>query len=159
MSTRTTEESKEKETVVDFNGAREKRLTEKRRKTERIFFKQLLEIYSVTGDSSMRPIEIVDVSEDGMSFQIPFKEEAPWPTETDEVPLRVYFSRDTYIPVRVKIQNSRPAIEEGVRYIRYGCTVDKQTATYETYLQFVKFLKLYAENAYKDTGGETLFYL
>lgn len=157
MSTKTVDESNE--TVVDFNGAREKRLSEKRRKTERIFFKQLLEIYSVAGDSHLRAIEIVDVSEEGMSFQVPFKEEDPWPKNAEEVPLRVYFSRDTYIPIRVKVQNSRPAIEEGVRYIRYGCTVDKEMTSYETYLQFVKFLKLYAENAYRDNGGETLFYL
>ena len=145
--------------IVDFNEVRAQKLEEKRRKTERIFFKHLLAVYSVAGNASMFPIELIDVSEEGCSFQVPFNPDKPWPNDANEVPLRLYFSQDTYLEVRVQIQNSRPSIENNARYTRFGCTVDKDTAAYSAYQQFVRFLKLYSEHAHKDKGDVTVFYL
>lgn len=145
--------------VVDFNEIRAQKMEEKRRKTERIFFHQLLSVYSVVANGTMFPIELVDVSEDGCSFQVPFDPNKPWPTTTDEIPLRFYFSQDTYLEVRVKIQNSRPAIENNARYTRFGCTVDQSMSAYPAYQQFVRFLKLYSEHAHKDRGDVSVFYL
>ncbi|MGK5087801.1 PilZ domain-containing protein [Bdellovibrionota bacterium FG-2] len=145
--------------VIDFGEVRTKRLEEKRRKTERIFFKHLLNVYSVIGNGVIQPIEICDISEEGCSFQVPFNSNSPWPTTTDNVPLRLYFSQDTYLEVFVTIQNSRPAIENNARYMRYGCSVHQTTASYAAYQQFVKFLKLYAEQSHKDLGDATVFYL
>jgi hypothetical protein len=147
------------ERVVDFNEVRAQRLEEKRRKTERIFFKSLLSVYSVVGEHAMRPIELIDVSEDGCSFQIPFDPDRPWPNDMSEIPLRMYFSQDTYLEICVKIQNSRPCIESGARYVRFGCAVDATMKSYPAYQQFVKFLKLYSEHAHKDMGDVTIFYL
>ncbi|MEK6578440.1 MAG: PilZ domain-containing protein [Bdellovibrionota bacterium] len=145
--------------VVDFNEARAQKLEEKRRKTERIFFKHLLSVYSVADHSKLMPIELVDVSEEGCSFQVPFNAEHPWPKDNSDIPLRLYFSQDTYMEVRAKIQNSRPSIEEGARFVRFGCSIDKTISSYPVYLQFVRFLKLYSEHAHKDQGNGTLFYI
>jgi hypothetical protein len=146
--------------VIDFNEARAQKLEEKRRKNERIFFKNLLSVYSVMSDNkSMFPIELIDVSEDGVAFQIPFNADKPWPNSTEEIPVRLYFSQDTYLEVIAKIANARPSIENGARYTRYGCTVDKTTSTYAAFLQFVKFLKMYAEHSHKDMGDISVFYL
>jgi len=152
-------EQEEGSEVIDFNQKRAQRLDEKRRKTERIFFKQMLGIYCVTDNSELKSVELMDVSEDGLSFQVPFDSANPWPKNTGEIPLRLYFSQDTYLPVTLKIQNSRHHIEESTRYIRYGCAVDKSISSYEAYKQFVKFVSFYAEHAHKDTGKVTLFYL
>lgn len=150
----------ENDRVIDFSEARALKLEEKRRKTERIFFRQLIGIYTVTGtDGKMRPIEIVDVSESGLSFQVPFNPEDPWPRGMDEVPLRLYFSQDTYLPLHLKIQNSRPCIDDGKRYVRYGCVVDPNTSTFDAYRKFVSFLETYAEHSHKDTNGVSVFYL
>lgn len=151
--------SADKKTVVDFSEVRAQKLEEKRRKAERIFFKQILGIYCVVDNEEIRPLEVIDVSEEGCSFQIPFTAENPWPRETKDLPLRLYFSQDTYLPINVTIQNSRPAIENGVRYIRYGCKVDQSTQSFEAYQQFIRFLRLYAEHAHKDNGRVTFFYL
>ena len=145
--------------VVDFTEARAQKMDEKRRKTERIFFRHLLGVYCVTGSDQMRPIELVEVSEEGCSFQTPFDAKNPWPNDSTDIPLRLYFSQDTYIPVVVKVQNSRPSIENGARYTRYGCMVDKSMSSYPAYQQFVKFLKLYSEHAHKDMGDVSVFYL
>lgn len=149
----------EKPQVIDFSEARAQRMDEKRRKTERIFFKHLLGIYCVTESTELKQVELMDVSEEGCSFQVPFDANNPWPRSATEINLRLYFSQDTYIPVVLKVQNSRPCIEEGVRYQRYGCLVDQSVTSYEAYRQFVRFLSLYSEHAHKDTGKVTLFYL
>ena len=146
--------------IIDFSEVRAQKLEEKRRKNERIFFKHLLSVYTVMSDSkSMFPIELIDVSEDGCAFQVPFNADKPWPTNSDTIPIRLYFSQDTYLEVIAKIANARPSIENGTRYTRYGCTVDKATATYAAFIQFVKFLKLYSEHAHKDMGDVSVFYL
>mgnify|MGYP001586672425 CR=1 FL=1 len=150
--------NKKNEHIVDFNEVRAQKLEEKRRKTERIFFQNLLNVYCVTGNSEIRQIELVDVSDEGCSFQVPHDSNHPWPT-TDELLIRLYFSQDTYLPINLKIQNSRACIEKGKRYTRYGCLVDKTLTSYQTYMQFVRFLKLYAEHAHKDKGDVTVFYL
>jgi hypothetical protein len=145
--------------VIDFNEVRAQKLEEKRRKTERIFYKHLLSVYSVVGNRTMCPVELIDVSEEGCSFQTPFNPDKPWPTDSKEIPIRLYFSQDTYLEIFVTIQNSRAAIEENARYLRYGCTVDKTSASYTAYQQFVRFLKLYSAQAHKDMGDTTVFYI
>ena len=145
--------------VVDFNEVRAHKMEEKRRKTERIFFKHLLSVYSVVGDKTMLPIELIDVSEDGLAFQVPFNPDKPWPATSKDIPLRFYFSQDTYLEVLATIENSRPAIENNARYVRFGCSVDQDTSSYSAYAQFVRFMRLYAEQAHKDMGDVTVFYL
>lgn len=146
--------------VVDFQQVREQRLEEKRRKAERIFFKSLLSVYCIVGQHKMRPIELIDVSEDGCSFQVPFDARDPWPgSEQEELPIRMYFSQDTYIPLHLRIVNRKHSIENGQRYFRFGCQVDRDTSSYAAYEQFVRFLKLYSEAAHKDMGDVTVFYL
>ena len=149
--------------VIDFAEVREKKLEEKRRTNERVFFKNMLGMYCVVGQENqvqrMRKIEIIDVSEKGLSFQVTFDPSDPWPSSDKDMPIRMYFSQDSYLPLHLKIQNSRPGIENGVRVIRYGCTVDTGVTTYECYQQFVRFLKLYAEHSHQDTGSITHFYV
>lgn len=145
--------------VVDFSEARAHKLEEKRRTTERIFFKHLLSVYSVVGGGKMCPIEFIDVSEDGCSFQLPFDPERRWPKDSTNLPLRIYFSQDTYLEISVDIENSRPSIENNQRYVRYGCSVDRSTQSYAAYLEFVRFLRMYSEHAHKDMGDASVFYL
>ena len=145
--------------VIDFSEVRAQKLEEKRRTTERIFFKHLLSVYSVVGNGTMCAIEVVEVSEEGCSFQVPYDPEKPWPTTSDEIPLRLYFSQDTYLEVHVKIQNSRPAISGHNRFVRFGCSVEKSSASYAAYQNFVRFLKTYTELAKRDTGDVSVFYL
>ncbi|MBU6376854.1 MAG: hypothetical protein KGQ59_12705, partial [Bdellovibrionales bacterium] len=67
--------------VIDFNQVRSQKLDEKRRKTERIIFQNLLGVYCVTGNSQIRQLQLVDVSEDGIAFLVPFDTKNPWPRE------------------------------------------------------------------------------
>lgn len=146
-------------TVVDFEEVRAKKLDEKRRKTERIIFKHLLGVYAVSEQEQLREIELIDVSEEGLSFQIPIRQGGTLPIEMREVNLRLYFSQDTYIPLRLKVQNSKHYVDGTGQYARFGCSVDNTLQSYSAYQQFVRFLKCYAEHAHQDTGKTTIFYL
>ena len=145
--------------VVDFSEARAQKLEEKRKNTERIFFKNLLSVYSVVEGSSLVPIEFIDLSEEGCAFQIAYDPTSPWPKDSNQVPLRVYFTQNTYLELRVNIKNTKSVIENNRRYVRYGCEVDSSTRSFEAYAQFVRFMRSYAEHAHKDLGKSTVFYL
>lgn len=147
--------------VVDFNQAREQRLTEKRKATERIFFNNLLSVYFVMSRNKLVPIEMIDVSEEGCSFQIPDTNAKGRELiiTSSELPIRFYFSQNTYLEIQVNIENSSPCIQNGARYVRYGCLVDESFKSYLAYQQFVRFLKLYSVHAHKDLGDVSIFYL
>lgn len=145
--------------VVDFNEIRAQKLEEKRRKTERIFMNHFLGVYCVTGNNSMHQIEMVDLSEEGCSFQVPFNPEKPFPTKDQNIPLRLYFSQESFLQIHVTIQNSRDAVQNGTRYVRYGCKIDAGTSTYPAYQAFVRFLKVYGEVAERDTGNINVFFV
>ncbi|HUP56863.1 MAG TPA: hypothetical protein VM598_05375 [Bdellovibrionota bacterium] len=145
--------------VIDFAAVREQKLEEKRKSTERILFRHLLSVFSVVGDSTMCPIELIDVSEEGCSFQIPFNPKKPWPSDMSDIPLRLYFSQDTFLEIHAKIQNSSPSIENGTRYTRFGCRIDQTRSSFVAFQQFVRFLKSYSQLAQKDSGDITVFYL
>ena len=145
--------------VVDFGQVRTQKLEEKRRKTERILFQNLLGVFCQVEDSAIKELQMVDVSEDGCSFLVPFDTKNPWPTNSSEFPVRLYFTQDTYLLIHIKVANSRPCIENGRRYVRYGCAVDQSVASYEAYRQFVRFMKSYSEQAHKDSGRDSVFYI
>ena len=145
--------------VVNFTEFREQKLEEKRRKNERVFINHVLGVFGVTGNNSMHQIELVDVSDDGCAFQVPFNPEKPWPTTDGALPIRLYFSQDTFLEIPVMIQNSKSAIQNGQRYVRYGCRVDTTSASYKAYQSFVSFLKTYAEVARKDNGNVSIFFV
>jgi hypothetical protein len=140
--------------VIDFNFVKQKRQQEKKRRTERVFFKNLLSVYALGEKSKLIPIDLIDVSEEGCSFQIAYDSQSQWPNKHVEIPVRFYFISDTYLEVFVKIQNSSPSIENSVRMIRFGCLVEKATTGYPAYQHFVSFLKMYAEHSRKDSQAQ-----
>ena len=159
------------EHIVDFNKARELRLLTKRRNTERIFFKNLMAVYSVVGQNKICPVDLIEVSEEGCSFQVPCEKVESTAivdgvmniteylkVKASEIPLRFYFSQDSYLEIFIRIQNSSYSIENGAKYLRYGCTVDKTLKSYTAYQQFVKFLKLYSEYAHKDISRTSVVF-
>lgn len=144
--------------VVDFALEREKRLEEKRRSTERIIFQDLLSVYAVKTGNQLQAVKLLDVSEDGLGFQVPFDQEKPWPKDAEAIHLRIYFSQDTYLEVIAKVQNFKHSIDANRRFLRFGCSIDREIQAYPAYQQFVKFVKLYSEHAHKDNGKQTAFY-
>ena len=72
---------------------------------------------------------------------------------------RVTDATGAVIPgVTVKITNERNCVEEGQKYVRFGCVVDSNSQSYETYKLFVMFLSKYAETAQQDKGDLKFFF-
>lgn len=145
--------------VIDLNEVRTQRLEDKRRKTERVFMNQFLGVYCMTGSNSMHQIEIVDVSDEGLGFQVPYNAEKASPIVDKEFPIRLYFNQESFLQVHVTVQNQRTAIQNGTRYTRYGCAVDPTTSTFEAYQAFVKFLQIYGAVSQKDKGDVNVFFV
>jgi hypothetical protein len=145
--------------VVDFTELRQAKIEEKKRKYERVLFQKVLGAYCVAEGIGLKAIELVDVSLEGLSFQLPFdSKNNDGMSVGKEMTFRIYFSEDSYIPIGVRIQNERPYIENGQKYIRYGCSVDTSLQSYEAYKLFVQFLTKYAELAQIDSGEVKLFF-
>ncbi len=139
--------------VVSLDQFRNRKQEEKKRTTERIFFNQLMGVYSVIQPGKMVPIELIDVSEGGLSVQVPFNQEKVWPTQATDIPIRLYFSSESFMEIKVDVKNSRPTIEGGTRYIRFGCSVQMEQRSYEAWQKFVTFLKIYSEVSERDSGN------
>ncbi len=145
--------------VINFDEARKARIEERRRKYERVLFKHVLGAYGVAEGEGLKAVELVDLSTEGLSFQLPHGSKNLGAVKAGhEMVFRIYFSEQSYIPIGVKIQNQRPYIEEGCAYERFGCAVDKTMQSYETYRLFVEFLRKYAETAHQDSGDMKIFF-
>jgi hypothetical protein len=139
--------------IINLDNFRSRKQEEKKRKTERIFFHHLVGIYSVVRPGKMVPVDLIDVSDEGLAIQVPYQSDKTWPTDTNNIPIRLYFSPDSFIEVLVDIKNTHSTIEGGVRYLRYGCAIQTEQRTFDAWSRFVGFLKAFSEVSEKDTGN------
>ena len=138
--------------IVSLDHFRNRKQEEKKRKTERIFFHHLVGIYSVVNPGKMVPVDLIDVSDEGLAIQVPYQSDRAWPTNTDNIPIRLYFSPESFMEIVVDIKNTRPTIENGSRYIRYGCLIHTEQKSFAAWQNFVNFLKAFSEVSEKDSG-------
>lgn len=142
--------------VVDFTGIRQEKIEEKRRQYERILFKNTLGVYSVLEKKGLHGIELIDISEGGLSFQLPENDDIQF-SEGDSIILRLYFASETFLPVAVKVVRVTTSIEEGSPTRRYGCIMDKSLASYSAVYHFVHFIKKCAEHGHNDDNMKILY--
>jgi hypothetical protein len=143
--------------VINLTTIRAEKIEERRREYERIVFKNTLGVYTVMEQKGLHAIELLDISEGGLSFQVPEKGDLQF-NEGDMFPMRFYISTDTYIAVGVKIVRSFTAIDQGKAVHRYGCLIDKEMASYSAIYHFVQFITKCAEHGHKDNEHFKIFY-
>lgn len=158
MSKDLTKENTE-HSVVDFNEYRTQRIEDKRRKNERVLINHFLGVYVDSGFGNLHQVELIDLSDEGCSFQVPVESKKTWNEEKKEFNVRLYFSQDSFLSIPVTIQNKRTVRVEQNRFSRFGCSVDTTASTYEAYNAFVKFLKTYSAVSEKDTGNVNVFFV
>jgi hypothetical protein len=153
------ERGKQEGQVINFKKAREAKIEEKRRQYERILFKHMLGVYCVAEGKGLNAIELVDVSEQGISFQLPVDSKYVSDYESGKsFSFRFYFSQDTFIVITAQVQNRRDCIEDGQKYMRFGCVIDTTSQSYSAYRLFVQFLSKYAETSQEDKGDLKFFF-
>ena len=147
--------------VLNFNDKREENIERKRRNFERILFNNLLGAYSVIDQAGVVfPIEMQDISHDGMSFRVPRGAVGSNFKKNDEVTLRMYFTKDTFIPVVSNIVWSKNLKgDDGEFYLEYGVKFDKTIPTFEALRPFIDFLYKFAELSTEDKGKSKVYFL
>jgi len=151
----------EENKVLSFNDKREENIERKRRNFERILFNNLLGAYSVIDQAGVVfPIEMLDISHDGMSFRVPRGAIGSTFKKEDDLTLRMYFTKDTYVPVLTNIKWSKNSKgEDGEIYLEYGVKFDKSVPTFEALRPFIDFLYKFAELSTEDKGKSKVYYL
>lgn len=148
--------------LLDFQSKREKTIETKRRNFERVLFQDFLGAYSVIDEfGSNYPVELVDVSHDGCMIQVPWNPKNHQKfKEGNDVTLRVYFTKGSFIPVVVNIKHSKEFVDDnGDVYMRYGGEFDKTLPSFSAFEKFIEFIYKYAEFSCVDKGENRVYFL
>lgn len=146
------------ESVINLDQFRNRKSEEKKRKTERIFFHNLVGVYGIVQPGKMIPVDLIDVSEGGLAIQVPYPNSTSandkvWPKDSTNLSIRLYFSPESFMEVTVDVKNSGPTIENGSKYVRYGCEVNPDQRAFEAWRNFVTFLRAYTNVSERDSGN------
>ena len=148
--------------VFDFSEKRKQSIEQKRRSFERVVFQEFLGVYSVIDDHGTGfPIKLVDISGDGCLLQIPFSAKAKNQFKAgEEVTLKLYFSKGTFLPAVVQIRHASEYIDQqGDAYLRLGGEFDKSLPSFTALNSFIEFIYKYAEFSCLDKGEGKVFFL
>ncbi len=147
--------------IVDFGSKRKQSIEQKKRQFERVVLNNFLGCYSVLdSNGTIYPVSLVDISEDGLMFQVPHTKNGDnaFKAET-EITLRLYFTKDSYVPAVVKIKYGNEHYEKGTEFMRYGCQFDKSVPTFQAVKSFVDFISKFAEFSCVDKGDAKVYFL
>lgn len=144
--------------VLSFDSARKEQIEERRRNYERVLFKNVLGVYSVMEQQrGLHAIELLDISDKGMSFQLPLNSDMR-PEIGDVLNIRLYFASQSFLPVAIKIVRVMDSISEGVPVHQYGCEIDTSFKSYQAVHYLYQFIKACAEHGHVDTDHLKIFY-
>lgn len=147
--------------VIDFVKKRSENVEQKRRQFERMVFQNFLGAYSVLDDKgSIFPITLVDISQDGCSFQVPWRPGKDSKIQRDtEFVMRMYFTKGSYIPVVVNVRHGKEVImDDGMTYMQYGCEFDKSHSSFEAMQSFIDFMDKFAKHSAIDKGDTKVYF-
>lgn len=138
--------------VVQLDRMRSVKIANDRRKAERYFLRDLVQVFCVLESGEKRkllPIELLEASATGCSFRIPVDGGKPAP-ELQDVKLRFYFSSESFLPIEFTVKDRIRLLDGGRQYARYGCAVNESFQAYPAYLHFVTFIGVYARHSKVD---------
>jgi len=148
--------------VLDFIGKRKENIEQKRRQFERLLFNNFLGAYTVVDQGgTIYPVSLVDVSYDGCLFQVPWNPNKDSKIENElEMTMRMYFTKDSFIPVVMKVKYSREALDkDGLTYMQYGCEFDASMPSFQAVHSFIDFMYKFAEHSSIDKGSHKVFFI
>lgn len=146
--------------LIDFVAKREQAIEKKRRTFERVMFQNILGCYSVIDQGgSIFKVELVDISGNGCMFQVPWTRDSQTRFSNGaELPLRFYFTNESFIPAIVNIKYSTEYVNEsGDTFIRYGCEFDTSQKTFEAVAAFIEFIQKFAEYSTMDKSQHKVY--
>ena len=146
--------------LLNFNQKRVSNIEKKRRNFERVFFQNFLGAYATIEQSGViAPIEILDISKEGLLFKLSSGGRSSNLRVNDEISIRLYFTKDSYIPVILNIVRMNNVNEMGEISQEFGCKFDKSVPTFEALNNFINFIYSFAEHSSFDKGDQKVYFL
>lgn len=148
--------------VIDFQQKRQDSIEKRKRSFERVLFSEFLGSYAeIDNNGTKYSVSLVDISREGCLFQVPFtknaKEQFPNNTETT---IRVYFTKDDYLPLVVNIKHATEYINErGDAFMRFGGEFNKTLPSFQAFEPFIEFIYKFAEFSCIDKGESKVYFL
>ena len=148
--------------VIDFQAKRQDSIEKRKRSFERVLFSELLGTYAeIDNNGTKYSVGLVDISRDGCQFQVPFtpnsKEQFK---QDDDVVIRVYFTKDDFIPLVVNVKHSSEYVDEkGDAFMRFGGIFDKSLPSFQAFEPFIEFIYKFAEFSCIDKGESKVYFL
>lgn len=148
--------------VIDFQQVRANSIEKKKRSFERVLFTEFLGSYAEIDENGTKySVSMVDVSKDGCLFQIPFTKNARAHfNKTDNVTVRVYFTKDDFIPLAINLRHVNEHVDEkGDACLRFGGEFDKTLPSFKAFEPFIDFIYKFAEFSCTDKGESKVYFL
>jgi hypothetical protein len=140
--------------VVHLHEIREAKIEAEKRRAERYHLNDLTEIYCLVGGVSPIPVELLELSRTGCSFRIREELLKFVAKDSPELCLEFLFTRNTRIRIGVFVRSRLHQIDKDTSYLRFGCELNQQFASYKTYIRFVSFVQAIAEYHALNTPEE-----
>jgi len=147
--------------LINFNDKRKELIEEKRRNFERVIFENFLGAYTVLDKNGViYPIKLIDISQEGCMIRLPWGQKDQAMEVGQELTLRFYFTKDSFVPAVCSVRYSREFIDrDGKDYLNYGLEFDRTMASYAAIKAFVDFLVKFAELSAHDRGDAKVYSL
>ena len=127
---------------------REEIIQDERRKVRRTIMAEFVGAFVVIPGQGLQQVNVYDLSEEGLAFDMDF--ELGHFNVGEEFAMRLYLSKDTYLPFTVRVTNHRGISDEGV--FRHGAQFVTDTTNHEALSHFVRFLETVTANLQTDKG-------
>lgn len=148
--------------VIDFQAKRKESIEKRKRSFERVLFSEFLGSYAeVDNNGTKFNVSLVDISREGCLFQVPFTQGSMEHfSKQEEVTLRVYFTKDDFLPLVVSVKHCNEYIDQrGDAYIRIGGEFDQASPSFKAFSPFIEFIYKFAEYSCVDKGESKVYFL
>jgi len=148
--------------VIDFQAKRNESIEKRKRSFERVLFSEFLGSYAeIDKNGTKFDVTMIDISRTGCLFQVPFAEGSLAHFKgQDDVTIRIYFTKDDFLPLSVKVKHVNEYIDErGNAYLRFGGEFDKSMPSFQAFEPFIEFIYKFAEFSCVDKGESKVYFL
>jgi len=141
--------------VLDMTVRREEVIQDERRQVRRTIMAEFVGAFVVIPGQGLQKVNVYDLSESGLAFDMDF--EVGHFNSGEEFAMRLYLSKDTYIPFTARVSNFREISDEGV--FRHGVQFVKESTNSEALGHFVKFLETVTASLQTDKGDRLVTHI
>lgn len=139
-----------KDNVVKITELQEKKAGKDRRNAQRVLLGNLFGAFAVIDRKGLLKLQLVDLSETGLRFEL--EEKCGRFRKGERLAFRLYFSQFEYLPLTIKVVHTQNEQEENVSVVQYGCQFEADERVQECVRYLLEFVKRYVELAKDDTG-------